>query len=214
MYIDQGVRLEVRTADIRWQPIRYYTPSLTAASNISNAMSLVHLDANDTVRAMAATYTSQLPLHCINSSETVTIREYLCGRYAELLRGNNDPQMRIRWMQRFGIQAMADQATWALDDVKIKLWNGSCFVRLVDENFNNDSLVTSNRRYKLDAVTVMEPPCGELRPGASKALYFRNIAGNNDINISRRSIVIDVPHLPAEVCEVIDPNTSKLANIR
>ena len=216
-YVDEGVRLEVRMKgeSERWQPIRYYIPSSTAASNVSNKDSIVHLYENSIVRAMAQNYTSNLPVHFVNSSETVTMREYICGNFIESL--GDATIIRVRWMQRFGsIESMADQATWALDDVKIKLWNGSHFVRLLDEDFDSDSLDKEYKRpavtikYLLAAETVMTPPCGGL--GTGKALYFRNNTDNNAISISRRSIVIDLLYHPEEIGEIIDPdNISKLA---
>lgn len=208
--------MEVRTIYERWQPIRYYALSSIIENDVINTIthSLVHLNEDGTASAQAANYTSNLPVHLLNSSDTVTVREYLCGSYIELLRDDPDARIRIRWMQRFRAESMADKATWALDDVKIKLWNGSYFVRLLDENFDNHSSVTNNREYVLNAVTVREPQCGEIRPGAGKALYFSNNTDNRAIATSRRSIVINLLYHPEEICEVTDPFTSKFQTLK
>ena len=140
--IDQGVRLEVRSQVLDssniWFPIRYYTPSRVVPSTY---LSLVVLNSsNITVRAQASIYNSTFPLLHVNSNQTLLIREYICGplvqNFTELIQ-LRCAQVQLRLMQRFGRRANSDdEATWFLNDINTRFWNGENFLPVLHQNFS------------------------------------------------------------------------------
>lgn len=181
-HIDQGVRFEVRNRDdTNWDPIRFYTPSLTPAV----VGSLVTPLPNNSVRAQFDDYASALPLVVINTTEPVTVREYLCGRYVSLIRDGQE--INLRWFQRYQTNPGREIATWFLDDIKIKLWNGNCFVPVLSENFNNIDSGVDGITYNTAAGGVAPNFCPI---SANNALYF-NLQPTGG-TIFRRSLIIRI----------------------
>ena len=201
--IDQGVRFEVRSRMLNssndWFPIRYYTPSLVVPSTYP---SLVVLDSsNITVTAQAANYNSSLPLLHVNSTQMLLIWEYICGplvqNFAELIQLRYT-QVQLRLMQRFGRGANREnEATWFLDDINIRFWNGEYFFPAMHQNF---SRILDND-IRLGNVT--RDPYG-LEIG--EVLLFSGIA-NAEFN--RRSVILRlIGNGKPESCE--DQGNSKL----
>lgn len=126
--LDGGVRFEVERARQQWEPIRFYSPTLTEAEP-----SLVHFDDADTVHAQAFNENSTFTLHFINASEgPVRIREYLCGEeYA-------NKSVRFRWMQRYIPPSVENVSTWWLDDIKISRWDGAVLSTIMESDFSED----------------------------------------------------------------------------
>lgn len=187
-HIDQGVRLEVLN-DI-WEPIRFYSPTLTAAASPS----VVTLLQNNSVRAEAATYISDLPIVHLNTTETetVTIREYLCGRYISLIR-NQEP-LRLRWMQRYRTNPAAGAATWSLDDIRIRIWNGDCFAPVLVEDFSSltsTRSTTDGLEYGVAAGGIAENFCGGASISGNSALYLNRV-GTESAGVFRRSFLIRI----------------------
>ena len=132
-HLDEGVRLEIRTPAKRWQPIRYYTPSLTTPS-----ASLVTLNEdNATVVAEALTYSSTFPLEVVRGNQLLVIHEYICDDAFW------DTSVSIRWMQRYNDSSdfAVNKSTWSLDNVSIVFWNGECRQEVLANNFHNGSAV-------------------------------------------------------------------------
>ena len=162
-YIDQGVRLEVRlqseslNSSTIWFPIRYYTPRLEVPSEYE---SLVELESSMTsVRAQEDLYNTSLPLMVVSSgiSQFITIREYICGQIVQNL--TEDMELELRWVQRFGRRAnVTTEATWFLDDINIKIWNGESFL-VLSEDFNNDQLMLI-KPYTVQLAVITMQRCG------------------------------------------------------
>ena len=186
--IDQGVRLEVGNKPpeqdtITWDPVRYYTPSVSAPSYDS----LVSLNpSNVTVLADALTYTSTFHLKLLEARRAITIKEYLCGNYVQLL-ANGSENVKLRWMQRFGEQAAHDTAPWAISNIHVKLWNGSCFIE--DEISMTDTSIKGNETSQ---------SCST--PQGDSVFHFSAAAGVG-LSSTRRSIVIDSINLSPRKCE-------------
>ena len=183
--IDQGVRLEIRSNDTssimtnNWLPIRYYTPSLVEPINYD---SFVHLDSSqDSVTAQSVRYNSSLPLLFVNSSKAITIREYICGKLLQSV--SEDIYLELRWMQRFGRRSEINDATWILDDIKIRMWNGVCFIQVLNEDFSRTQEIISGS-YTLKGAEVKIPSCESSVIGS--ALNFEE---SMDEMITRRSII-------------------------
>ena len=198
-YLDQGIRLEARIGIVhRWDPIRFYTPS-TPLLQPPGPESLVRSECNGTsVSADAVLYTSSLPLFSLNSTEPVIIREYLCGEYAKAIL--NDSRVQFRWMQRYTTNIAPDVATWSLDDIKIRVWDGSCFKLMLSQDFDGyrffgaDILDLSMTTYRI-ALGSLEP-----RECANGTLDFR-LVESEEQTVQRRSLVLTVPANDAEACE-------------
>lgn len=191
-YIDQGIRFEVNVED--WNSIRFYTPALTVPTN-----SLVQLDATDSsVIAQARRYNSSLPLLFVNSTEPITVREYLCGRYVSLLREGT--RLRLRWMQRYRTNIAVDVATWFLDDINIRLWNGECFTSIFSDNFDNatDTSVRRGNEMRMRMASFSKPICEE---DDGFVLYFHRRPNNSMATVSRRSLTIGLQNITLGSCE-------------
>jgi len=205
-HIDQGVRLEVRIDGGNWEPIRFYTPSL-----VTPVDSLVTRLQNGSALAQADTFNSALPLLLLNrTSETVTIREYLCGRYVSMIRANEE--IRLRWMQRYKTNPMADVATWYLDDIRIRVWNRQCFTQVLSENFTAHPGTMSGVNgieYRLRDESISENRCnGGVSEGS--ALYFNRLSGQD---VFRRSLIIIIqPAYELGECETTRSHTSELSD--
>ena len=185
-HIDQGIRLEI--FDVTWNPIRFYTPSLVAATKPS----LVTLLPNNSVRANASSYISAIPLAQVNTTDTVTVREYACGSFVSQIR--NGEEVRLRWMQRY--RTNADDrlaATWFLDDIRVRVWNGDCFVPLFAKEFATiDSLITDDidgLRYRTLGGNIAEDLCQGEGARGNFALYF-NQASELRTGAFRRSFLL------------------------
>ena len=197
MYLDQGIRFEVgMKINLKrvWLPIRFYTNNLQEFS-----ISTVHLLPNKSVHVMAETYNTTLPLSLINSTETVTIREYLCDD--DILNNirNNASDIRLRWVQRSRFQIGRNNATWYLDDINVMRWNGKCFVRVLSEDF---SVPRSPPRIQVEAGNITNrPSCGEVNEDdeSNGVLYFNLV--NKTFTDTLRSIRVAVPHDFSESCE-------------
>ena len=182
--IDHGVRLEVgiRSGTSRnWQPIRFYTTSITAPTYDNSLVQLA--PSNTAVVAQALLYNSSLPLKLVDATRSLSLKEYLCGDYVDILRSNS-LDLRLRWMQRFGTQAGRNFALWIIDDVKIKLWNGSCFSELVSKNFSSDADIEG---LDLDVRSGTIKTCGSS--DVNEALHFSDAVTSD---LTRRSITINV----------------------
>jgi len=172
--IDQGVRLEVgiktgSDATTKWYPVRYYTPSISSSSY----QSLVYLNSsNETVTADALTYSSILPLKFVNASKNIAIKEYLCGNFT---RGSGN--VRLRWMQRFGTQVGQEEdfSPWAIGNIHIKFWNGSCFIDYIGTN--DTKSVRGN---------FTSQSCNTAQ--GNSARYF--FSGGGQASTTRRSIIV------------------------
>ena len=190
-----------KTNRSNWFPVRYYTPSLEEPEYSSS----VQVDSTGTsVVAQALAYSSSFPLLLVNSSNPVVVREYICGRYVE--KYTEDVELELRWMQRFRVPAEDNDATWMIDDIKIRIWNGTCFLDLLDEDFST-SYSDINDKYSLRAADVREPSCGS--PGSGSALYMSN-ASPEGSPTTRRSIIFkqNINDIP-ESCEEMDSRESK-----
>ena len=130
-HLDEGIRLEIRTPEDFWQPIRFYTPTL----NTSNVSTVSFLDENITVEAKALTYSSVFPLEKVKSNQILTIREYICDEQF----WNTTVTVDIRWMQRYSKKSVANISTWSLDDMRIVLWNGECRQEVFTNTFDNNT---------------------------------------------------------------------------
>ena len=141
-----------------WFPIRCYTQSLEAPSKYE---SLVELDSSMTsVRALEDLYNTSLPLMAVSSgiSQFIPIREYICGQIVKRL--TNDMQLELRWLQRYGRRAKANrEATWYLDDINIRIWNGTSFFQVLSEDFNRDQLMLIEP-YTVQSASITMQQCG------------------------------------------------------
>ncbi len=160
-HIDQGVRFEIDPGNRTWFPIRFYTPTLTPELNMTNPRVQLEPGGNS-VLAEAASYNSSLPLVHLNDSVGVAggvvIREYLCQDYVNLIR--NGERFRLRWMQRYLSNPRADVATWSLDNIRIRVWNGSCFQTLLSEDFDSPNMILPQGISVLVMRgSVVNPPC-------------------------------------------------------
>ena len=191
-YMDQGVRLEVRLQLERWNssttwfPIRYYTETLVVPSEYE---SLVELDSSMTsVRAQEDLYNTSLPLMVVSTDiyKFLTIQEYICGDVVQNL--TDDMQLELRWVQRYGRRAKVEaEATWFLDDINIRIWNGTSFLQVLSEDFNSDQLML-NELYTVQSAVIRMWRCGVGTPGNS----FIEFRGGHIMSggITRRSINI------------------------
>ena len=118
MYLDQGIRLEVRRSqEETFQPIRFYA---AGTQNRSDSPVTLTTAVSNQVSAEALNYASIFPLEVVNSSEPVTFREYICGESFQT------EGVDIRWMQRYSGDSESDVATWSLEDITISIWDGQC----------------------------------------------------------------------------------------
>ena len=99
-------------------------------------------------------------------------------------------------MQRFGSSAEYNYSTWMLDDINIRIWNGTCFLQLLSLDFSSRDSMS----YDQLLGEVQAPSCGT--PGSGNALHF--IRSNNG-NLTRRSINIKTTlNYISRSCHVID----------
>lgn len=171
IYLDQGIRLEYeRNGD--WQPLRYYTTSLLQARG-----SAVTLNEDKvSVTAQSITYTGELPLHEVNTLESVYYREYLNGSASFL------SKLRLRWSQRYlSVAVEQDRASWVLDNVTVLQWSGECTKILFKEDFENFTCSSSEGAIIQNAIESCDKGLG-----GTMALYFNGYDGR----IPRRYIVI------------------------
>jgi hypothetical protein len=175
-----------------WQPVRFITPS-TEMSN----RSLVRLLDDETVEAEAKLYTSSLPLLTVDPIKTVTLREYLCGRYAARLLNNE--QIRLRWMQRYLTNPSARNATWYLDDIKINLWQNGCLKQVLVQDFNRELRNGNGINYGLFVGKVSPPSCNESQLSGDEEESVLNFEAHpfGDLRF-RRSLVISIRNFNTE----------------
>lgn len=148
-------------------------------------------------------YTSSLPLYFLNSTEPVIIRENLCGEYSAAIRNGN--RVTLRWMQRY---TSSPNATWYLDDIKIRVWDGACFRVLLRQDFEGLSSEgeLSTNVYRNAQGSIAQRDCGN---GASSELYFH---GFDSADIQRRSLVVVIPsHINESACEDLTTYTCELS---
>lgn len=150
--------------------------------------SLVTLLPNNSVIGVAERYSSALPLVVINTTETVTIREYLCGEYVSLIRDRQE--INLRWMQRYETNSGAGIATWYLDDVRIRLWDSSCFVSVLSEDFDNIDSDVGGITYTIAAGRVALNFCAGPSISGGNALYFDQLPTGE--TVFRRSIIVRI----------------------
>ena len=191
-YIDQGVRLEIRllsenlTSSSTWFSIRYYTPKLDVPSEYE---SLVELDSSMTsVRVLEDLYNTSLPLMNVSSgiADFIPIREYICGQIVQNL--TEDKQLELRWVQRFGKKAMQEKdATWILDDINIRIWNGTSVFQVLSEDFNRDQQ-TLIEPYTVQLAVITTQRCGLGMPQNRFIEFLGGHLMSGDI--TRRSINI------------------------
>ena len=149
---------------------------------------------NNSIEAVAGTYTSFLPLLHLNASRRVVLREYLCGRFMRALR--DQQKFRLRWMQRYTTNPGVDIATWFLDEVRVRVWNGSCFESVLNESFSSNSSLEGRGGgvgynivgHSTRVVAANSCDGGDEAEGGT-ALYFNRIRDSTS-SISRRSLVI------------------------
>jgi hypothetical protein len=192
---------------VQWRPVRFYTPSLTVPAGRSIVTPL-H---NGSVLAEARTYNSTQPLLHINTTETVTIREYLCGRYISLIRDGTDLQ--FRWMQRYRTNAVDNVATWYLDDIRIRVWTGECFVPVLVENFDTpDSTMNTadpGISYRSAAANITRNTCAQdSSSGGSNALWFNE--RNPTTGAFRRLLIIRIEGFSLGSCTASNATISEL----
>jgi len=187
------VRLEVgirEGEDTDWRPIRFYTTNIIAPAYNN---SFVELDpSNVSVTAQALMYNSSLPLKLVNATTYLSIREYLCGEYVDTLQDNSH-DVRLRWMQRFGTLAERNFVPWIIGNVKIRLWNGSCFSELVNNNFSSAEDI-----HGLDVRTGSVATCNVL-PDMKSALHFSESVTMS--GLTRRSVTIDLTNRSSRCVE-------------
>ena len=191
-YIDQGVRLEVRlqseslNSSSTWFPIRYYTPSVEVPSEY---VSLVELDSSmNSVTVLEDLYNTSLTLMVISSGlfQFLTIREYICGQIVQNL--TQDTQLELRWLQRYGRTAnVGTEANWFLDNINIRIWNGTSFLQVLSEDFNSDQLMLIEP-YTVQSAVITMQRCGLGLSPSDRYVEFRG--GNMMLGITRRSINI------------------------
>ncbi len=162
-HIDQGVRFEIDPADTNWAPIRFYSPTLTPAPPQDMTGPTVQLEpGGNSVFAKVNRYNSSLPLIYLNDSVGVTggvvIREYLCQDYVDLIK--NGSGVRLRWLQRYMTNPQANVATWSLDNIRIRVWDGNCFLPLLNEDFNSPDI--NNMSMLVMRGSVVNPPCSMI----------------------------------------------------
>ncbi len=136
--------------------------------------------------AEVRSYNSSFPLVHLNASVgvagCVVIREYLCQSYVNLIR--NGQNFRLRWMQRYLTNPRADVATWSLDNIRIRVWDGNCFLTLLSEDFDSPDLTMTNGVTMLVMRgSVVNPPCST----DSVAYFNGGFEPGRDI---RRSLVM------------------------
>ena len=203
--IDQGVRFEVDTAAGPWSPIRFYTQNVNPVP--SDVTNLVRLQPdNVSVEANATDYTSTLPLLLLDTIEVVTVREYLCGNYADLL--TSGETLRLRWMQRFGTSPLEDIATWFLDDIKIRYWRGDCFVPIINDDFENENRTVPEQvgiTHNLFSTAIEdEPECNGQTNGGNSVLNFQARAVTIIEGTYRRALVLRIRGPEIGGCEATD----------
>ena len=184
------MRFEVDNVD--WAPVRFYTPTLVPASGSDP---LVHLLENGSVSAETIGYISALPLTLINASEVVTVREYLCGDYVALLKNQ---ELRLRWMQRYKSNRNINVATWYLDNINVRLWNGECFLTVLSEDFSGEL----DDNFRIQRGTVTDVPCREEEEEG--VLYFTGVRTMEESIVNRRSLVLnlfDIDNAEFESCD-------------
>ncbi len=145
--------------------MRYYAVNLTQPTEYS---SLVTLNPDHiSVTAVAVTYSSLIPLKVVDAGLDLTVTEYLCGTFLDAIY-NSSNELRLRWMQRYGMQSAINHSAWTMDDVTIKFWNGSCYVDIYQEDFN---MLLSSNEGSIDIIagSIAEPPCGS--PGTGPSLF-------------------------------------------
>ena len=169
-----------------WFPIRYYTQGLEAPSEYE---SLVELDSSMTsVRVLEDLYNTSLPLMVVSTDiyKFLTIQEYICGDVVQNL--TDDMQLELRWVQRYGRAAnVVTEANWFLDDINIRIWNGTSFLQVLSEDFNSDQLMLIEP-YTLQSAVITMQRCGLGTP-SDRYIEFRGghiMSGG----ITRRSIKI------------------------
>lgn len=201
-FLDHGIRLEViySSGGTDWVPVRFYAANLTMPSTYT---SLVNLEArNQSVSATSLRYTSSLSLKLLDVGKTYVIKEYLCGNFTDLLHSSTD-RLRLRWMQRFGRAARRNEAPWMLDDISVKLWNGSCYLEVVGENFEGALMEDG---LAIVAGATEEPLCGA--PGNGSALYFRQTTSST--TSTRRSVIFDLNSPDLQHCDGMSTSGSEL----
>lgn len=209
------MRFEVDTNAGPWSPVRFYTKNVIPVPD--DAINLVRLQSdNASVEANATDYTSTLPLLLLDTTEVVTVREYLCGNYASLLtRGET---LRLRWMQRYGNNPLEGIATWYLDDIKIRYWRGDCFVPIIVEEFENEDgtiLGQVGIGHSVFAAAIeAEPECDELSVDEDNSvLHFHERPVRIVQGTYRRALVIRIRGPEIGECEATDDNAGRLKKI-
>ncbi len=113
------------------------------------------------VTAVAVTYSSSIPLKVVDEGLDHTITEYLCGTFLDAI-FNSSNQLRLHWMQRYGMQSAINHSAWTMDDVTIKFWNGSCYMDIYLEDFN---MQPSSNEGSIDIIagSIIEPPFHQVQ---------------------------------------------------
>lgn len=139
---------------------------------------------NKSVTAVALNYFSSLPLVHVNSNTSVHIHEYIYGQFGRPI--TKKLRLDLRWMQRFGRKtSLVNDSTWILDDINIRIWNGTCFFQTFNEDFSRND----NDTYDLSLASVKKPMCGS--PGTGSALVLgKPTEVVTKKNITRRSIIV------------------------
>ena len=149
----------------------------------------MELDSSMTsVRVLEDLYTTSLPLKVVSSgiSDFIPIREYICGDVDQNLTENM--QLELRWLQRFGRRANVErEATWYLDDINIRIWNGTSFLQVLSEDFNSNQLMLIEP-YTVQLAVITMQQCGL---GLSSDRFIEFLGGHMmSGGITRRSINI------------------------
>ena len=125
--LGQGVRLEVQERAGPWHPIRFYTSTTRRASeSYVDQLNSTHIEVQDETG-----YTSVFPLYVNRSTSAMYLTEYVCARDFA------GSRIRFRWKQHFAGHSRNDEDTWSLDDITIRLWNGSCYRTILHEDFED-----------------------------------------------------------------------------
>lgn len=128
--LDQGLRLEIRVSGSSslWDPVMFYSNTTSAGQH-----SFVQMVNHTHVHVMEEKYNSTIPLTLLPASESIPIREHICGL---------DPQsdsFRLRWVQYPYGQHDAGQKTVAIDNIMVDYWDGVCLRRVAEWMFEEES---------------------------------------------------------------------------
>ena len=126
--LDQGLRFEINING-SWTPVMFY--SNTTKTNEESFVQLINN--TQSVHVMEVGYNLTMPLRLVSGSDSVFIREHICG-----LEPGNTP-WRLRWVQYPHGEIGEEEHTLAMDNVTMTYWNGVCQYQVVEWDFEEPS---------------------------------------------------------------------------